>query len=48
MDSGQFIKDYGTPEDIADAVYFIASDRSKFMTGATLVIDGGWSAGKTI
>ncbi len=48
IDAGQFIKDYGTPEDIADAVYFITSDRSKFMTGATLVIDGGWTAGKII
>jgi NAD(P)-dependent dehydrogenase (short-subunit alcohol dehydrogenase family) len=48
IDTGQFIKEYGTPKDIADAVYFIVSDRSKFMTGSTLVIDGGWSAGKTI
>ncbi|MFP1773006.1 SDR family NAD(P)-dependent oxidoreductase [Lonsdalea quercina] len=48
IDTGQFIKEYGTPEDIADAVYFLNSDQSKFMTGSTLVIDGGWSAGKVI
>lgn len=31
----------GRPEDIADAVSFLLSDRSDFMTGQTLVVDGG-------
>lgn len=31
----------GTPEDIAKAVAYLASDDADFITGATLVIDGG-------
>lgn len=34
----------GSPDDIADGVLFLASDSSKFMTGAELVIDGGSTA----
>lgn len=35
------LKRFGKPEDIAQAVCFIASDRASYMTGQTLVIDGG-------
>jgi NAD(P)-dependent dehydrogenase (short-subunit alcohol dehydrogenase family) len=35
----------GEPEDIADGVLFLASDQSRHMTGAELVIDGGITGG---
>lgn len=31
----------GTPKDIADAVLFLASDEAGYITGTTLVVDGG-------
>lgn len=31
----------GTVEDMADAVVFLASDQSRFVTGAGLPVDGG-------
>ncbi|PYV14949.1 MAG: short-chain dehydrogenase [Acidobacteria bacterium] len=35
----------GTPEDVAHAVVFLASDESAWMTGQALVVDGGLTAG---
>lgn len=35
----------GNPEDVANAVYFLASDESSFMTGAIMPVDGGNSIG---
>lgn len=34
----------GTPEDIAYAILYLASDESAFVTGAELVVDGGYTA----
>jgi NAD(P)-dependent dehydrogenase (short-subunit alcohol dehydrogenase family) len=31
------------PEDLARAALFFASDDSKYITGANLMVDGGWS-----
>ena len=34
---------FGTPEEIGEAILYLASDKSAFMTGHALVIDGAES-----
>jgi NAD(P)-dependent dehydrogenase (short-subunit alcohol dehydrogenase family) len=38
------LKVMGSPEQIAEAIVFLASDKSQFTTGSSLVVDGGWTA----
>lgn len=33
----------GTSEEVANVMYFLASDEASFVTGATYFVDGGWS-----
>lgn len=35
----------GQPQNIADAIVFLASDKAAFMTGSEMVVDGGVTAG---
>jgi NAD(P)-dependent dehydrogenase (short-subunit alcohol dehydrogenase family) len=34
----------GTPDDVARAALFLASDEATFVTGHNLMVDGGWMA----
>jgi len=34
---------YGKADEIADAIVWLASDQTKFMTGQTITLDGGTS-----
>jgi NAD(P)-dependent dehydrogenase (short-subunit alcohol dehydrogenase family) len=36
---------FGRPAEIAEAVVWMCSDRASFMTGQSLVLDGGFLAG---
>ena len=36
---------FGTPEEMADAIIFLCSERAKFITGSVLVVDGGQTVG---
>ena len=40
--------DFATPDDVADAVLFLASSRARLITGVALPVDGGLSAGNRV
>ncbi|OBH12371.1 SDR family NAD(P)-dependent oxidoreductase [Mycobacterium sp. E3247] len=42
------LKREGTPDDIAEAALYFATDRSRYVTGTVLPVDGGTCAGKAI
>jgi hypothetical protein len=42
----QAIRRAGIPEDIANAALFLASDDSSFVSGITLLVDGGMLSGR--
>ncbi|TDR94714.1 SDR family oxidoreductase [Enterovirga rhinocerotis] len=44
LESRQAMNRLGKPEEIANAILFLASDESSFCTGSTMFVDGGWTA----
>jgi NAD(P)-dependent dehydrogenase (short-subunit alcohol dehydrogenase family) len=38
------LPDEGTPEDFVGAVLWLVSDAGRYVTGQTIVVDGGWTA----
>jgi NAD(P)-dependent dehydrogenase (short-subunit alcohol dehydrogenase family) len=46
MAASQLLRRMGKPNEIAAAALYLASDEAAFVTGSSLIIDGGWSAGK--
>ena len=39
------IRRLASPEEIAAAIAFLASERASYITGVTLQVDGGWAKG---
>ncbi len=48
MDSNQPLKRHGKPEDVAESVLYLASDRAAQITGIVLPVDGGITAGDPV
>lgn len=46
MTATQAVGRMGTPDEIAAAAHYLASDEAAFVTGTAFAIDGGWTAGK--
>jgi NAD(P)-dependent dehydrogenase (short-subunit alcohol dehydrogenase family) len=42
------LRRWGTPEDVADVVAFLASDAARFVTGETICVDGGLARTKDL
>lgn len=42
------LKRFGKPEEVAEAAFFLASDGASYITGQTLVVDGGSQAASNI
>ena len=38
-------KRFGLPEEVVEAIIFLASKNSSYITGSTICVDGGYSIG---
>jgi NAD(P)-dependent dehydrogenase (short-subunit alcohol dehydrogenase family) len=48
MDATRPLQRVGTAADIAEAALYLASDRSAYVTGIVMPVDGGTTAGSTV
>ncbi|MEJ1267281.1 SDR family oxidoreductase [Pantoea ananatis] len=48
MKRGQFLPVLGETGDVAAAALYLTAPENRFVTGSTLVIDGGWTLGKDL
>ncbi|RLF39555.1 MAG: SDR family NAD(P)-dependent oxidoreductase, partial [Thermoplasmata archaeon] len=39
------LRRWAKPEEIAEVILFLASDKSSYMTGTDVLVDAGWAAG---
>ncbi|MFG3203887.1 SDR family NAD(P)-dependent oxidoreductase [Streptomyces sp. NPDC048192] len=44
--AGTAVRRFGTPAEVAAAIAFLSAEEASFVTGAHLVVDGGWSVVK--
>ena len=40
------VRHWGKPDDVAGPVVFLCSDSARYVNGATILVDGGWTTGK--
>ena len=43
MLAGTYFRRFGKPQDIANAILFLSSAEADFITGTSLIVDGGFS-----
>ncbi len=46
MEGHHLMRRFGQPEEIANAILFLASDEASFVTGLIMPVDGGYTAGR--